>query len=141
MIRKYEETDLEGLLDVWYQASLVAHPFLGEDFFTQERENIRTVYMPVTETWVYEDAGRVVGFISLLDNEVGGIFVYPSWQGKGVGRSLMDKAGESHSTLELEVYAENKNARRFYERYGFVAFKEFPHEETGRSLLRMRLEK
>jgi putative acetyltransferase len=89
MIRKYEETDLEGLLDVWYQASLVAHPFLGEDFFTQERENIRTVYMPIADTWVYEDAGRVVGFISLLDNEVGGIFVYPSWQGKGVGRSLI----------------------------------------------------
>lgn len=37
MIRRYEEKDLNELLDAWYFASHVGHPFLDEDFFEQER--------------------------------------------------------------------------------------------------------
>jgi putative acetyltransferase len=95
----------------------------------------------MAETWVYEAAGRVVGFISLIENEVGAIFVYPEWQGKGIGRALMDMARGIHGTLELEVFKENLKAQRFYERYGFVGIGERLHEETGRPMLRMRLEK
>ena len=138
MIRKYDEKDLEALLDVWYQAALVAHSFLEEAFFEEERLNIRDVYMPVSDTWVYEDAGRVVGFISMSENEVGGIFVYPEWQGRGIGRALMDVAKGLHETLELEVFKENLKARGFYEQYGFVAYGERPFEKTGDMLVRMR---
>lgn len=141
MIRKYEEKDLDELLDVWYRASLVAHSFLSDGFFEQERKNIREIYMDMAETWVYEEGGRVVGFISLIENEVGAIFVLPESQGKGIGRKLMDKARELYGVLEVEVFAENIQARQFYEHYGFVAFREYTHEETGFKQVRMRLEK
>ncbi len=75
MIRQYEEKDLSDLLDAWYSASLVAHPFLDEVFFEQERKNISEIYLPNAETWVFEQDGVVVGFISLIGNEVGAIFV------------------------------------------------------------------
>lgn len=140
MIRKFEDKDMDAKLEIWYQASLIAHPFLSEAFLDQERENLRTIYSTRSDTWVYEEAGQVVGFISLLGNEVGGIFVYPEWQGRGVGRALMDKARDIHGALELEVFAENPKARRFYNRYGFVAFKEYFHEESGFMMVRMRLE-
>ncbi len=140
MIRKYEDRDLEEVLDVWYQASIIAHSFLTDEFFEQERENIRNIYMPNADSWVYVDEGRVVGFISLADNEVGGIFIYPECQGRGIGQALMNKARELHRALELEVYKDNLKARRFYERYGFVAFKEYLFEDTGQLMVRMRLE-
>jgi len=140
MIRKYEDKDLEGMLDVWYQASLVAHSFLTEEFFEQERRNIRDIYLDRSETWIYEDEGRVVGFMSLNGNEVGAIFIYPEMQGRGIGRALMDVAKGLHETLELEVFKENLNARGFYEHYGFVTFKEYVPEDIGRPMLRMRLE-
>lgn len=141
MIRQYKEEDLEELLDVWYQASLVAHSFLSEAFFEQERENIRNIYMDRAETWIYEGDGRVVAFISLAGNEVGAIFVHPDWQGKGIGRALMDLARDLRQPLELEVFTENLKARGFYERYGFVTVKEYLNEEFERPMLRMRLEK
>lgn len=140
MIRKYEDKDLEGMLDVWYQASLVAHSFLTAEFFEQERRNIRDVYLDNSETWIYEDEGRVVGFLSMHENEVGAIFIYPEMQGRGIGRALMDVAKGLHETLELEVFKENLKARGFYEHYGFVTFKEYVPEEFGRPMLRMRLE-
>jgi putative acetyltransferase len=140
MVRKYEEKDLEGMLDVWYQASLVAHSFFSEEFFKQERRNIRDIYLDRSETWVYEDEGRIVGFMSMAGNEVGAIFIYPDFQGRGIGRELMDMAKSLHDTLELEVFKENLKARGFYEHYGFVTFKEYVPEEFGRPMLRMRLE-
>ena len=68
MIRAYAEKDLSDLLKVWYAASQVAHSFLDEVFFEQERRDIPALYLPQAETWVYERDGAVVGFIALIGN-------------------------------------------------------------------------
>ena len=139
MIRKYESADLEDLLSVWAAASAVAHPFLSSEFLRQERHNISNVYLPNAETWVWEADGRVVGFIALLGNEVGAIFVDPAYQRKGIGRALMDSARMVRDQLELEVFKENALGRAFYARYGFELVHEKIHEQTGREILRLRL--
>ena len=50
VIRAYEAKDLDTLLEVWYSASKVGHPFLSEAFFEEERHNIATLYLPKAET-------------------------------------------------------------------------------------------
>lgn len=139
MIREYQNDDLNSLLDVWYQASLIAHPFLDETFLSQERKNIEAIHIPMAETWVYVQEGHVVGFISLLGNEVGAIFVDPRVQGKGIGRALMDHARTLRAELEVDVFKANRIGRRFYDRYGFVLEREHVHEQTGQPVLRLRL--
>jgi putative acetyltransferase len=138
MIRPYSEDDLDAVIAVWYTASLIAHDFLDEAFFEQERCNIAEIYMPRAQTWVYGHDENVVGFIALAGNEVGAIFVDPVWQGHGFGRKLMDFAAQLHPVLEVEVFMENGIGRRFYNRYGFVPLKQYTHVETGREMLRMR---
>jgi putative acetyltransferase len=139
MIREYEEKDLSELLDAWYSASQVGHPFLDEDFFEQERRNIAAFYLPNAETWVYEFDGLVVGFIALMGNEVGAIFVDSRFHGQGIGRALMDKARSLRDVLELDVFKENLVGRKFYEKYGFRQVNEYLHAETGFMQLRLRL--
>ena len=138
MIRKYQDKDIEELLDVWFLASSLAHPFLSDDFMEQERENIRDKWIPQSETWVYEQEDEVTGFIALIGIEVGGLFVAPNRHGQGFGRSLMDHAKSIHNALEVEVFKENKIGRRFYDRQGFIVIKEFIHKATGNQLIRMR---
>lgn len=140
MIRKYEEKDLAQLLAAWYSASKLAHSFLSEDFFEQERKDIATIYLPKAETWVYELDGVVVGFISLLGNEVGGIFVAAKAQRHGIGRALMDHAKSIRDVLELDVFKDNLIGRKFYESYGFSEVAEHVHEETGFMQLRLKLQ-
>ena len=94
MIREYHEQDLPELLSVWEAASEIAHPFLTAEFLAAERENIPNLYLPNAETWVAELEGRVIGFVALIGNEVGAIFVHPNQHGTGIGRKLMDKARE-----------------------------------------------
>lgn len=138
MIRKYRDADLDQLLEVWYRASEVAHPFLTEEFLAAESENIRKVHMPKAKTWVYEDARKVVGFIAQIGNEVGAIFVSPDMHGRGIGRALMDLARARHGTLELDVFEANSIGRSFYERYGFTPIGRHVHEESGHPCLRLR---
>lgn len=139
MIRKYDEQDLDDLLATWEAASEIAHPFLTSEFLASERENIPNVYLPNAETWVYEDGGRVVGFMALIGNEIGAIFVQPSHHRKGIGGRLMDEARELRGELEVDVFAANTIGRAFYARYGFVPVEEKVHEQTGLELLRLRL--
>ena len=139
MIRPYRNTDLRALLEAWYSASLIGHPFLDEAFFEQERNKVREVYLPNAETWVFEQDGVVVGFISLMGNEVGALFVDPNYHGRGIGRALIDHARSIRDFLELVVFKDNKLGRDFYEKCGFHQVDEHLHKETGFMQLRLRL--
>lgn len=138
-IRPYRDDDLDTVLDIWRAANELAHPFLDEDFLRTEQDNVRDVYLPAAETWVAEAGGRVVGFVSLLGCQVGGLFLTPEWHGRRVGKALMDKAVAERGALELDVFAANAIGRRFYDRYGFVDAGDYVHAPTGQRVLRLTL--
>ncbi|MFA9221724.1 MAG: GNAT family N-acetyltransferase, partial [Sediminibacterium sp.] len=62
MIRKREEKHNNEIINVWYEASSLAHPFLEADFVEKAKKDLRDIYIPNTETWVYEDNNAVIGF-------------------------------------------------------------------------------
>jgi putative acetyltransferase len=137
-IRQYRESDLEAVLSSWENAARLAHPFMTDDFIAQERNNVAEIYLPNTDTWVVEIGNKVQGFIALMGNEVGAIFLQPNFHGKGTGKALMDKAQELHGDLEVEVFKENYIGRKFYSQYGFVQLEEKWHEPTGQKVLRLK---
>ena len=141
-LRPYQPQDCEAVLAVWHQAATIAHSFLPADHFVHERVAIATQYLPVTETWVYEHQGHIVGFMSLLNDEVssevGGLFVDPQWQGRGVGRALMDHALGLKGELTVAVFERNFQGRGFYERYGFGETGRSHYGDTGLTLVHMQ---
>ncbi|MDW3217552.1 MAG: GNAT family N-acetyltransferase [Acidimicrobiales bacterium] len=140
MLRPYQPEDLTALLEAWMAASRVAHPFLDDAFLEREQRMIGEVFLPASDATVAVVDDRVVGFISLLDNEVGGLFVHPDHQGDGHGRALMDHARASRPFLELEVFEANAIGRRFYDRYGFSEVGRGADTDAGFPVLRLRLE-
>jgi putative acetyltransferase len=95
------------------------------------------IYLPNSETWVYEESGIVVGFISMAKNEIGGLFILPNYHSKGIGTSLVKHICQFHNELEVEVFNENKIGKPFYEKIGFKIMKEYIQEETNQKVLRM----
>ena len=138
MIRKHIEKNLEQILNVWYHSSTLAHPFLKFEFVEKVKSDMRNIYIPDSDTWVYEKDLEIVGFISMIDNEIGGLFVLPSFMGKGIGSQLVDFIGKNHKNLEVEVFEKNKIGRAFYDKHGFQLVKEFTHQESGENVLKMR---
>lgn len=137
MIRKYTDEDKETVVSVWRSASELAHPFLTTEFLDNETDALRNVYLAFAETWVSEIDGEVVGFIAMIDEQIGGLFVRPDHHGRGLGRALVDKAVSDKGSLVVEVFKENPIGRRFYERYGFHERDEFVHEASGEVTLRL----
>ncbi|MEH6548693.1 MAG: GNAT family N-acetyltransferase [Pseudomonadales bacterium] len=137
-IRQYEDSDLEAVLSSWEVATRLAHPFMTDEFIAQERIKVAEIYMPNTDTWVVDIDGSVEGFIALMGNEVGAIFLQPEHHGKGAGKALMDKAQELHGDLEVEVFKGNSIGREFYSKYGFQPLEEKLHEPTGQKVLRLK---
>jgi putative acetyltransferase len=118
MIRKYQPEDTDALVAIWQSASALAHRFLDEAFLTQEEVNLRQKHLPNAETWVLEDGGNPAGFIALIGDEIGGLFLDPSLHGRGFGKALVDYAVEIKGPLHVEVFEKNEIGRRFYDRYG-----------------------
>ncbi|MCB1023317.1 MAG: GNAT family N-acetyltransferase [Acidobacteria bacterium] len=138
MIRKYKEEDLETVVDIWYQSSTVAHPFLAADFVEKVKKDMHDIYIPNSETWVYEDGDNIIGFIGMIDNEIGGLFVLPDNHSKGTGTKLVDLVSKLHPVLEVEVFKENKIGRAFYDKYGFTFVKEYFDEASNSDVLRLQ---
>lgn len=139
MIREYQPADCEDVLGVWARASALAHPFLGREFLEQERRNIPELYLPNAQTWVWDADGRVVGFMSLLGNEVGALFVDPPFHRRGIGRALLERAQALRGELEVEVFERNRLGRAFYAKVGFELKARKTHPETGFDILRLCL--
>jgi putative acetyltransferase len=137
-IRHYVDADLEAVLSSWESATRLAHEFMTDDFIAQERKNVAEIYIPNTDTWVVEIDEKVSGFVALMGNEVGAIFLQPECHGRGAGKALMDKAQELHGDLEVEVFRSNTIGRRFYTKYGFEQLEEKLHEPTGQQVLRLK---
>lgn len=120
VVRPYDAaTDLKKLTTIWFDASLKAHPFIGEPRLIEQRRMIEEIYLPKAETSVACLDQKPVGFISLLDCFIGGIFIAPDRQGYGIGRRLIADALARKQELSLDVYLANEQALRFYKALGF----------------------
>lgn len=141
MIREYTEEDIESTIAIWYGASTLAHPFLDSDLVQKIKKDMREIYLPNSKTWVFEENYKVVGFIGMIGNEIGGLFVAPEHHSKGIGTKLVNFVAAFNDDLEVEVFEKNFIGRSFYEKYGFRLMKEFFHEQTGQPVLRLNFKK
>ena len=80
-----------------------------------------------------KDNGQVIGFCSVINNELMALYVDPDWSGKGVGSSLMSWAEQrivdaGHASIEIKA---SLNARSFYEGYGYTVVRQETFKSRG----------
>ncbi|MEU6744383.1 GNAT family N-acetyltransferase [Streptosporangium sandarakinum] len=145
IIRRYRAVDEAAVVDLWSRAAKLAHPFIEGEGEGERERRLREKYLVEADNWVAERQEEtteapvgVVGLLGLLEAEIGGLFVAPEAQGRGVGRALVQHAAALHGTVTLEVYEGNTRGRRFYSRMGFEEFGRRVDEETGHILIALR---
>ncbi len=130
MIRKFENKDLEIIMELWLNTNIQAHAFIREDYWKNNFDLVKHM-LPHAEIYVYEREGRIVAFVGIDNGYIAGIFVSREMQSKGIGKALLKKSKELYSTLTLTVYKKNQQAVRFYQREGFTVEKEQIDENTS----------
>lgn len=137
MIRPYQPSDLDALMEIWLSSNLEAHGFIPAAYWQENAPAVRGM-LPQSELLVCDNGGGPLGFLGLQDREILGIFVRCTARSQGVGHALIEAAKARRSELRLHVYRENHRARRFYEREGFRLFCEGTDPDTGAAELTLR---
>ncbi len=141
MIRSYRKADLEDMVRIWYEASVIAHSFIPASFWALQKGAMKEKYLPLAENFVFQEDRQVAGFISLVGERVCALFVAPELQRRGIGKALLEYAKILKRKLSLKVYKENKSAFCFYEMCGFVVAGEEIDEYTDHMQILMEWDK
>jgi GNAT superfamily N-acetyltransferase len=130
-IRPARPDDLESLLEIQRAAAVTAFSHIfPQDRYPFPADDIReiwraTLFDPQVELYLAEAGGEPAGSVSVDDTFLRTLYVVPQHQGAGVGSALHDFALErlrarGCSTARLWTLEENWDARRYYERRGWV---------------------
>lgn len=121
MIRKATLDDIDEIIDIWLSASIQSHDFVPASFWIEQADNMRHIYLPNSDVYVYQSAATITGFYALCDDTLAAIFVKPEHQGQGIGKALLNHAKAQRQTLTLTVYKANQASCQFYLSQGFNA--------------------
>ena len=118
MIRLFNLDDLDDVMRIWLDCNLEVHNFIYKDYFISNYSYVKE-QMKQSNIFVYENNGKILGFIGIDNGFIQGIFVSKTSRSKGIGKKLIDYCKEKYSTLSLKVYEKNKRAINFYKNQEF----------------------
>ncbi|MEG2786329.1 MAG: N-acetyltransferase [Romboutsia sp.] len=132
MIRKLEDKDIDRVMIIWKYSTIKAHNFIDEKYWENSYDIVKNVYIPASETFIYEEDKEIKGFISILNKEfIGALFIDINTQGRGIGSKLIDYAIKNYKKLNLAVYKDNKKSVEFYLNKGFDIITQQVNEDFG----------
>lgn len=119
-IIKYNSAYAEDTVRMWRESKESAigqkeiHSFENHLFF------LNNILNKDNEIYIAVDNSKVVGLIAFNKNEVNQLYIHNDFQGKGLGKRLLDMAKiNSDGRLTLYTFEINYKAQRFYDRNGF----------------------
>lgn len=118
MIRLFSLDDLDDIMKIWLNSNLEVHNFIDKYYFISNYSYVKE-QMKQSNIFVYENNGKILGFIGIDNGFIQGIFVSKTSRSKGIGKKLIDFCKEKYSTLSLKVYEKNKRAISFYKNQEF----------------------
>ncbi len=68
MIRKFQQSDIDQVISIWLEASIKAHDFVNSEFWKSKVKDMREIYIPSGETYVYEKEGIIKRVLNSIKN-------------------------------------------------------------------------
>ncbi len=119
IIKTITQTAIEAVYPKYYPSGAVQYfiDYHSDDRIMADIE-ARKVYM-------FDDHGRIVGTVTVSDNEISRLFVYPDFQHMGYGKELMDYAEETIALRNYDhiILDASLPAKQMYLNRGYVATK------------------
>lgn len=130
-IRSASDSDIGGVMRLWLEANIAAHPFIDALYWHNRYDEIR-VCARESQSFVYENRGELLGFISLSsETEIMAVCVAPSAQLSGIGIRLIDHAKQTVPCLSIRCFKQNEQTVKFLINRGFIPVAESHDAQTG----------
>jgi ribosomal protein S18 acetylase RimI-like enzyme len=156
-IRKMQKNDIQQVQQVakksWNTTYKGIIPLAIQENFLSSAYNddMMQKRLEVSYLYVSEVEGKIVGFVNFSsvkedgETELGAIYLYPEYQGKGIGTALLQEGINNLKDVKkvfINVEKDNTIGTKFYEAKGFEVVSEFDDNLNGHitKMLRMVLE-
>jgi GNAT superfamily N-acetyltransferase len=125
MLRKLDLADMDVAALVHRTAFDHTLPWLiGLHTPQEDRWFFRERLFKTSQLWGAFDGAQMIGIIAFREDWIDQLYVLPSSQQRGVGTRLLQIAQRALPRLYLWTFQRNVQARRFYERRGFLLVEE-----------------
>lgn len=84
MIRDLKQKDIDKVMEIWLESTIKAHDFMPEKYWQDNYNAVKDIYIPQSKTYVYEEGEEIKGFISILNDDFMGHYLY-HWMSKERG--------------------------------------------------------
>ena len=130
MIKKFDVSKLDDVMEIWLETNLEAHSFIPKEYWTGNFDLVKQM-LPSADIYIYEENNIIKGFIGVLEqNYIVGLFVEKKYQKEGIGQKLIEHCKYRYPYLILDVFTKNKKAVNFYYKNDFIVVNERIHEDT-----------
>lgn len=141
LVREYIRSDLKQAAGVMYRSVSLAYRDIN---WNEDEARVLQVFADRQESdWsaihVSVGGGDVIGVMCLKGSHVDQLFVDPLWQGKGIGRALLERAQAAFpGGYTLDVFDKNVAALDFYKHLGFKVMNSFDSKLEGERELHLQ---
>ncbi|MBD2089361.1 GNAT family N-acetyltransferase [Microcoleus sp. FACHB-1515] len=111
------------MVTLWFRSWTQTFPNLHHpQSIEQWKLRFEQEYVGQAAIWVAADGDRILGFIVVGAGAIEQLFVAGDAQRNGIGAALLSQAKQMNPDgLRLTTLQQNQQARRFYEKHGFVS--------------------
>jgi len=123
-IRRALPSESEALAALWLRSRTASAASIPPTIHSADEVQrwFREVVLQSCEVWVAAHDGEAKALMVLDGEWIDQLYVDPDAQGRGLGRTLLERAMSCRPAgLKLWTFQSNVGARRFYEANGFVA--------------------
>ena len=71
MIRQLQNKDIDKIMEIWLESTIDAHKFISKEYWNENYNIVKDMYIPMSKTFVYEDNDV------LVINKPKGLIVHP----------------------------------------------------------------
>ena len=127
VIREYHADDFDAVTILWRISREKSLPDFQQEkghFFYEDRDYFYSHVLEENDIWVVTVNNHPVAFMAMNQEFVDQLYIDPNYWRQGIGNALLELAKKlSPEHVWLYTLQININARKFYEKNGFVAEK------------------
>ena len=105
-------------MELWLFSNMQVQNFIPVKYWKNNFTEVSRI-MEIASVYVWEEEGRILGFVEAMETMIMGLFVDEEARDRGIGRALLDVLKMQQEELTLLVYEKNPKAIRFFMREGF----------------------
>lgn len=130
-VKERNEELANQLLKVWESSVRATHLFLSDAEIENIKEYVPQALKGIKHLIIAKKDDKPIAFMGIENENLEMLFISNDERGKGLGKSLIQKAINEYGVKYLAVNEQNPQAKGFYEHMGFKVYKRSELDEQG----------